>query len=117
MRQLGCGPASFSVRSFVLSGGIDLSRQPPDQGRGRRKEGVQNVPSLLSRGRDEGAKASEGLRSGHGAETAGDFHFDLHHSQVLLGQIVGEGDREVVDEAQNVAPELMESPQEIVSCA
>ena len=30
-----------------------------------------------------------------GSEQAGDFHPDLHHPQVLFGQIVGEGDVEI----------------------
>ena len=46
-----------------------------------------------------------------------DFHLDLHHPQVLLGLIIGEGDGEVSEESQDVAFELVQPDQEIVSGA
>jgi hypothetical protein len=33
-------------------------------------------------------RVSKGFGAGLGAETARDFHFDLHHADVLLGLIV-----------------------------
>ena len=59
----------------------------------------------------------EGARAGHGSEAAGDFHLDLHHSQVPLGLVVGEGDGEVSEESQDIAFELVQPDQEIVSGA
>ena len=46
-----------------------------------------------------------------------DFHLDLHHPQVLLGLIIGEGDGEVSEESQDVAFELVQPDQKIVSGA
>ena len=45
------------------------------------------------------------------------FHLDLHHSQVPLGLIVGEGDGEVIEKSQHIAFELVQPDQEIVSGA
>src|SRR5258708_13590579 len=92
-----------------------LSREPLEEVAGFCEEGLRDIPTLLACGRDDGAKAGEGVGAGHGAETAGYFHLDLHHPQVLLGQIVGEGNGEVIDEAQDIGFELMQSPQAIVS--
>ena len=78
------------------------------------RENLEDVPVLLSRGGDDGAEAGEGPRAGHCSETAGDFHFDLHHPNVPLGQIVGEGDGEVIEETQDIAFELVQPDQEIV---
>ena len=52
---------------------------------------------------------------GHCAKAAGDFHLGLNHARVALAQIVGEGNFEVVEKAQDVAPELVQPVQEIVS--
>ncbi len=45
------------------------------------------------------------------------FHLDLHHSQIPLGLVVGEGDGEVSEESQDIAFELVQADQEIVSGA
>ena len=47
----------------------------------------------------------------------GDFHLDLHHSQVPLGLVVGEGDGEVIEKTQDIAFELVQPDQKIVSRA
>ena len=80
-------------------------------------EGLEDVPALFSRGGYDGSDASEGACACHGSETAGEFHLDLHHSQVPLGLVVGEGDGEVIEEAQDIAFELVEPDQKIVSGA
>src|SRR5271157_1616693 len=80
-------------------------------------EGLEDVPTLLSRGGYDGAEAGEGPRAGHCSEAAGDFHLDLHHPQILLGLIVGEGDGEVVEESQHIGFELVQPDEEIVSRA
>jgi hypothetical protein len=54
-------------------------------------EGLEDVAAVLSGGGDDGAASGEGARAGEGSEGAADFHLDLHHPLVLLGQIVGEG--------------------------
>jgi hypothetical protein len=62
-------------------------------------EGVErvfeDVPALFSGCGDDGAEGCKGFGAGLGAETARDFHFDLHHADVLLGLIVGERHGEV----------------------
>ena len=78
-------------------------------------EGLEDVPTLFSRGGYDGSDASEGARAGHGSEAAGDFHLGLHHSQVPLGLVVGEGDGEVIEETQDIAFELVQPDQKIVS--
>jgi len=70
------------------------------------EEGLEDIPTLLAGGRDDGSKAGEGLGAGHGAEAAGCFHPDLHHPRALLGLIVGEGDGEVIGEAQTLIEEI-----------
>ena len=47
-----------------------------------------------------------------GSETAADFGFDLEHPQVALGLVVGEGEREVLEEAQAVMFVALQSLQE-----
>ena len=71
----------------------------------------------FSGGGDDGADAGEGSRAGHGSEAARDFHFDLHHPQVALGLIVGEGDGDVIEESQDIGFALVQPDQEIVSRA
>ena len=50
-----------------------------------------------------------------GAEAAGDFHFHFHHPERLFGEIVGEGNFEVDQEAQHVVFESVQAKQQIVS--
>ncbi len=88
-----------------------------DEGGGGCGEGMEDVPALLSRGGDDGAEAGEGPRAGRGSEAAGDFHLDLHHPQVPLGLVVGEGDGQVIEESQDIAFQLVQPDQEIVSGA
>jgi len=57
------------------------------------------------------------LRAFEGSETARDFHFDLHHPQVLFGQIVGEGHVEVSHEPQGFGFERLEPFEQIVAGA
>ena len=78
---------------------------------------MEDVPALFSGGGDDGADAGEGSRAGHGSEAAGDFHLDLHHPQVALGLIVGEGDGDVREESQHIGFALVQPDQEIVSGA
>ena len=47
------------------------------------------------------------------AERAGDFHFDLGHPDVLFGQVVGERDVEVDEEAQHVVLEGLEPGEQV----
>ncbi len=77
----------------------------------------EDVPTLLSRGGYGGAEVGEGPGAGHCSEAAGDFYLDLHHPQIALGLIVGEGDGEVIAETQHIAFELVQPDQEIVSGA
>ena len=77
-------------------------------------EGLEDVPASLTSGGDDGAEGCEVVRGCEGSEGAGDLHFDLHHAQRLLGEVVGEGDGEVGEEAQDVVFELMQSHEEVV---
>ena len=66
------------------------------------QEGLDAVAALLPRGREHAAQRGEILRSLLGPEPAGDLHAQLHHPQVLLRLVVGEGDTGIADEAQHV---------------
>ena len=50
-----------------------------------------------------------------GSESAGDLDLHLHHSQVLLGEVVGEGNSEVDEEPEGRLLEGLEPDEEIVS--
>src|SRR5450830_259868 len=47
-------------------------------------------------------------------EAPGDFHFDLHHADVLLGLIIGEGHGEVGGEAQNIVFKVTQTDEKIM---
>ena len=55
---------------------------------------------MFSRGRDDGSEAGEDLSAREGSKRARDFHFDLHHSEVLFCRVVGEEHVEIGEEAQ-----------------
>ena len=77
-------------------------------------EGLEDVPSLLSRRSDDGAERGKVLSGVESSESSGDFHLHLHHAQGLFGEIVGEGNVEVDEEAQDVVFELMQPTQEVL---
>ena len=58
-------------------------------------------------------RQAKSLGPGEGSESAGDFHFDPGHPDVLFGQVVGERDVEVDEEAEHVVLEGFEPGQEI----
>lgn len=57
---------------------------------------------MFSGRRDDGPDVGEDLRPLERSEGTRDFHAQLHHAQVLFGLVVGEWDREVGDEPQDV---------------
>ena len=71
-------------------------------------EDLQDVVALLSRGRDDRSEERENPRALEGPEAAGDLHLDLHHPQILFGEIVGEGHVEVSEETQGFGFELLD---------
>ena len=58
---------------------------------GGRGEDLQDVETLLPRGRHDGPEQRENPRALEGPEAAGDLHLDLHHPQISFGEVVGEG--------------------------
>src|SRR5271163_4877203 len=58
---------------------------------GGRGEDLQDVETLLPRGRHDGPEERENPRALEGPEAAGDLHLDLHHPQISFGEVVGEG--------------------------
>ena len=70
---------------------------------------------MFSGRRDDGPEVCEDLRTLECAECSGDFHAHLHHAQVLFGLIVGEGDREVGDEPQDVIAVVTQSQEQVVA--
>ena len=68
---------------------------------------------LLAGGRDIAAEVAEGLSAVIGAESAGDFLFDLNHSDVSFCQIIVKGNAEVVHEGQSTKLVCGKSVQQI----
>jgi len=58
--------------------------------------GLQDVAALLSRGQEVAASAGERSRAFKRSETPGYFKAELDHADILLSQIVGEGDVSVM---------------------
>ena len=69
---------------------------------------------MLSRGGDDGAHSGEDFCAGRGAEATGDLHPQLHHADVLLCLVVGEGHIEILGEAQHVGFTVTQAAQQIV---
>src|SRR5580700_10923347 len=60
-------------------------------------------------------KACEDLSTVEGSEGPGDFYFDLHHPEVLFGQIVGEGHVEIGEEAQRFGFERFQPFEQVMA--
>ena len=82
---------------------------------GGRGEDLQDVETLLPRGRHDGPEERENPRALEGPEAAGDLHLDLHHPQILFGEVVGEGHVEVGEETQRFGFELLQPVEQIVA--
>ena len=80
-------------------------------------QGIDDVPALLFRGRDEGADDGEIAGPRFGAEATGDFLSELHHAGGLLGQVVREGDAGIGQETQHVVLTGAQSEQQVVAGA
>ena len=67
---------------------------------------------FLNRG-EVGTNGAEGLRTGEGAEAAGDLVLDLGHANSLFREVVAEGNTRVGGEAQDIVGMIAQTPQEI----
>src|SRR6266581_4137501 len=72
------------------------------------------MPLLFHR-RDVTSDTAEGLRSGHGAETATDLLLDFHHPHIPLGQIVVKGHGKVLHKGQRFGLVLRQPVQQILA--
>ena len=88
-----------------------------DEAFGRSAQGFEDIPSLLLGSGDDGAQYGEVVGVAPGAEAAGDFLSQLHHAQVALGLIVGEGHLRVGEEAQRLVSAPMQAQGEVVALA
>ena len=61
---------------------------------------LEHVALVFAGSRNVAADAGEDLSALECAEGAGYFLLDLHHAKILLGQVVGEGDLEIIKESQ-----------------
>src|ERR1700704_5403476 len=77
----------------------------------------EDIPTLLSGGREHGSDDREVVSAGLGTESAGDFLAQLHHPGVAFGLVVGEGHVRIVQKPQYVVPALVEAPEEIMADA
>jgi hypothetical protein len=76
---------------------------------------LEDVPIEFSGGGGDGAEGGEVLSGVESSEAAGDFHLHLHHPERLFREVVGEGNLEVDEEAQDIVLELMQSAQQVLS--
>jgi hypothetical protein len=80
-------------------------------------EGLEDVETLLSGGGNDRSQARKFDSTLKGAKAAGDFHPQLHHSQVLFGEVVCEGHVEIVEEAERFGLVGLEADEQIMSWA
>ena len=88
--------------------------QVDGQSFGGEGQGLEDVEALLSGRRDDGAQAGEVGGALWGSEAAGDFGLHFHHPQVLFGEVIGEGNREIGEEPEGRVFEGLEPDEEIV---
>ena len=87
----GVGDEAKARRKILIVTPKPLGGESVDEGGWGCDEGLENIPALFSRGGYDGSDASEGACARHGSETAGEFHLDLHHSQVPLASLLVKG--------------------------
>ncbi len=80
---------------LITGGRWYLPLEPGDDLRWWQGQDFQDIEPAFSGRGDDGPDVGEDLRTLEGAEGSRDFHAHLHHAQVPLGLIVGEGDCEV----------------------
>src|SRR4051812_16331910 len=80
-------------------------------------QGLEQVPALLPRSREERADHGEVLGTSLGAEAARDLLPQLHHPPVALHQIVGERHLWVAKKAEYVLLPRAEAEQQVVANA
>src|SRR3984885_7620440 len=110
----GLNPSLGVTKKCNSQGGGGSGWEGVDEGGSVASEGLEDVSPLFSRRSDDGAERGEVLSGVESPESAGDFHLHLHHAQRLLGEVVGERDVEVDEEAQDVVFELMQPAQEVL---
>ena len=80
-------------------------------------ERAEDIPALLSGGREHGSDDHEVVGAGLSAESAGDFLPQLHHARVAFGLVVGKGHVRIVQKPQYAVPALLEAQEEIMADA
>jgi len=76
-------------------------------------EGLKEVGVLLVQGGEVGTDGAEGIGAVLGSESAGDFLFDLRHTDGLFGQVIGKGDTVVKSKAPDVIRIGAQSPDQV----
>ena len=76
-------------------------------------DSVQRAHRILSGRGDVTADAAEGFGPLLAAEHSGDLLLHLHHANVPFGQVVVEGDAEVLHESQGFLPVLIEPFEQV----
>lgn len=64
--------------------------------------GIYNIAALLAHRGNVTANSTEGLSSPPSSKGAGDFLFDLDHSDITFGQIVVKRDAKVIHKSQDL---------------
>ena len=86
-----------------------------DEGLRFGKQGGEQVPPLLARGRDQRANGPAVFRPSHGSEAAGDFLPKPHHPPVAFGEAIGERHIGIDEEARHVGCSLTQPQPQVVS--
>lgn len=72
---------------------------------------VNDADALLANGRDVGTDVTESISAVLGTKSAGNLLFEFDHAYIPLGQIVVEGDAEVIHEGKDFRLVLVQTVQ------
>ena len=92
---------------------FSLEAQFPETYVGEADAGVKGGEMEFAGGEDIAAETGEVGGAGGGAESAGDFEFDLDHADIAFGLVVVEGDAEVVGEGEDFGLTAAEAFEEV----
>ena len=84
---------------------------------GQRGEHRERALTLLARCRDVGAHPQVARRALLGAPGSRDLLLQLDHADVLLGEIVGERDTEVISESERLGLLAVQAQQQVLGLA
>src|SRR3972149_7076089 len=106
----GSTVARRSAEPIRLRGVVDRHERVTGEYAG---DGIHCSQCVLPGRGDVASNAAEGVSAGFATESAGDLLLLLHHANVAFGQVVVEGDVEVLHERQDFPPVLIEPFEQV----